>query len=82
MAVDLEGNVYVADTGNRALRKISPQGVVTTLAGKQHGGRATVFEGDGAAVHFVSLSHVAVDASGSVFVTDSGSDLVRVVRKR
>ncbi|MBO9541084.1 hypothetical protein J7643_10890 [bacterium] len=81
VALDAEGNLYVADSVNRALRKITPEGVVTTLAGKRHGGRPTVFEGKGADVHFGSPSHLAVDASGSLFVTDAGANLIRVVRK-
>ena len=67
LAVDNSGNVFVADTGNGLIRKITPGGVVTTLAG---GGPYGVFTGIGTGVNFQSPSGIALDASGNVYVAD------------
>lgn len=64
IAVDSSGNVYVADAGSRAIRKISPSGLVTTLAGGGTGGQ------------FGEPRGVVVDASGTVYVTDYSAHIV------
>lgn len=77
IAVDAAGQVYVADAGNDVIRKISPAGVVTTLAGT-----ADVWgyaDGTGAAARFRGPSALAVDAAGNVYVTDSSNFLVRKI---
>ncbi len=74
VATDVAGNVYVADTGNHLVRKISRSGAVSTLAGK---GVAGFANGSGANAAFSSPSAVAVDLDGNVFVADSGNRLVR-----
>ena len=66
VAVDSTGNVYVADTSNEAIRKITPGGVVTTLAGGTFGSA----DGTGSAAQFYFLQGVAVDANGIVYVAD------------
>jgi serine/threonine-protein kinase len=72
VAVDASGNTYVADKGNHMIRKITPAGEVTTLAGS---GAAGSTNGTGVAASFSDLNGVAVDASGSVYVVDrSGYD--------
>jgi serine/threonine protein kinase, bacterial len=76
IAADRNGNVYVADTQNHAIRKISPAGVVTTLAGNGTGGFAN---GTGAAARFLRPLAVAVDASANVYVADSGNNVIRKV---
>ena len=67
MAVDSEGNVYVTDTANYEVRKITPAGVVTTLAGSAFG----FSDGTGTAAEFETPQGVAVDSTGNVYVTDS-----------
>ncbi len=67
VAVDKMGNAFVADTHNNRIRKITPAGIVTTLAGTT-GGFA---DGIGAAAGFWELKGVAVDTEGNVFVGDS-----------
>ena len=72
VTVDSEGNVYVADTWNNAIRKITPDGVVTTLVGPgaQNGG---------AAEHFNSPCGVTVDGAGNVYVADKYNSAIRKI---
>jgi len=67
VAVDGTGNVFVADTEDHIIRKITPAGVVTTLA---EAGLAGWADGNGAAAHFAYPEGVAVDESGMVAVTN------------
>jgi serine/threonine-protein kinase len=76
VAVDVAGNVYVADYGNNLIRKISPAGMVTTLAGSGNTGAAN---GTGTAASFNGPTGLAVDASGNVYVADYGNNLVREI---
>ena len=70
VAVDASGNVYVADDFNYQIRKITPAGVVTTLAGSTTPGHN---DGIGAGASFTNPSSIAVDANGMVYVTDNNS---------
>ena len=76
IAVDDEGNVYVADTGNHRVRKIDTTGVITTLAGTGAAG----FGGDGSPAASALLSGpvgVAVGPNGELYVADAGNQRVR-----
>jgi sugar lactone lactonase YvrE len=77
IAVDASGNLYVADTDNTTIRKITPEGVVTTLAGTA--GTYGSTDGTGAAASFNSPTGIAVDASGNLYVADSGNVTIRKV---
>ena len=77
VAVDSVGNVYVADTSNSTIRKITPAGVVATLAGTP--GIPGSADGVGATASFRSPEGVAVDASGNVLVADTVNYTVRKV---
>ena len=69
IAVDSSGNLYVADTGNSAIRLVTPAGVVTTFAGSV--GQCGTVDGTGAAAQFPFPRGVAVDGSGTVYVSDN-----------
>jgi hypothetical protein len=75
--VDATGNVYVADTYNQAIRKITAAGVVSTLAGAAPVSGST--DGAGAAARFTYPKDVAVDASGNLFVADTGNQTIRKI---
>lgn len=76
VAVDAQGNVYVSDVGNNAIRKITPAGVVTTLAGGSGAGYA---DGTGTAAKFSNPAGLAVDAQGSVYVADRSNNVIRKI---
>lgn len=68
-AVDAAGNVYIADAGNYTIRKITPAGVVTTVAGLA--GASGFANGNGSAARFNLLEAVAVDSASNLYVTDN-----------
>jgi hypothetical protein len=69
--------VYVADTSNHTIRKITPAGVVTTLAGSA--GIVGSADGTGAAASFNYPDGVATDSAGNVYVADSGNSTIRKI---
>lgn len=77
IAVDLAGYVLVADTYNNRVRKISPTGCVTTLAGA---GQRACSDGSGAAAAFNYPTGLASDGVGNIFVADAGNSRIRVLR--
>lgn len=77
VATDSAANVYVADYGNHTIRKITPLGVVTTLAGTA--GTSGVDDGIGAAARFDRPQGIATDASGNVYVADYGNHTIRKI---
>jgi len=77
VAVDGSGYIYVADTDNNTIRKIAPDGVVSTLGGTA--GVSGSADGTGAAAQFSSPQSVAVDESGYVYVADSNNNTIRKI---
>jgi sugar lactone lactonase YvrE len=74
IALDRNGNLYVADTGNHAVRKVARDGAVTTLAG---GGQPGFADGQGAAARFNGPVGIAVGVHGAVYVADTYNDRIR-----
>ncbi|MEW6126876.1 MAG: NHL repeat-containing protein [Acidobacteriota bacterium] len=79
VAVDEEGVVYVADTYNDRIRKISKDGEVTTLAGT---GAAGYQDGEAQSAMFDTPGGIAVDKLGNIFVADTGNDAIRKISKQ
>jgi trimeric autotransporter adhesin len=78
LAVDAAGNLYIADAGNFRIRKVTPDGMITTVAGNGSDG----FSGDGGKAASAQLSEpvgLAVDAAGSLYIADSGNFRIRKV---
>ncbi len=76
LAVDAAGDVIVADTGANAIHKISPKGVVTTLAGD---GTAGFRDGPAGQARFNGPIGVATDGKGNVYVADTYNDRIRLI---
>ncbi len=77
-AVDSAGNVYIADFYNCVVRKVTPTGVIITVAGTGHSG----YSGDGGLATYAKLdtpSGVAVDVLGNLFIADRGNSVIRKV---
>ncbi len=77
VAVDSVSNVYVADTYNNSIRKITPSGVVTTFVGGS--GTAGSADGEGTAAQFNEPTDVAVDPAGNVYVADNNNHTIRKI---
>lgn len=77
VAVDSQGNVWVADRGNRMLRKITPQGVVTTIAGATVA--STNVDAQGTAARFNGMSGLTIDSTGSLYTGDTTNHVIRKI---
>lgn len=77
IVIDGAGNLYVADSSYRQIRKINPQGVVTTLAGTTNGGG--VLDGTGTRALFSDPTGLALHSSGVLYVLEPSSQVLRTV---
>jgi sugar lactone lactonase YvrE len=75
IAVDQDGSLVVADTGNHRLRRVTPEGAVSTIAGTGEAGAA---DGRPEAATFNEPTGVTIDADGRLYVADAGGAAVRV----
>ena len=78
LALDSTGNLYVADSGNQTLRRITPAGDVFTIAGSLGNVTPTAQNGKGTAARFDSLSTLAFGPDGRLFIADVGNLAVRI----
>ena len=79
--MDAQGNIYVADTNNNAIRLFPLGGTVSTVAGNGMQG----YTGDGGAATVAELNNprgVAVTSSGNVYFTDTGNNSVRLLTRQ
>lgn len=81
LALDSFGNLYVSDTGNHRIRLIDPAGNVTTYAGPKGASESGYADGVGTAARFNSPDGLAFDASGNLFVVDTGNHCIRKIQK-
>ena len=77
LAIGPDGVLYVSDRANMTIRKVTLDGTVTTLAGKA--GEAGTVDGRGAAAQFGRLGGLAIDASGTLYVTDDDNGTIRKI---
>jgi uncharacterized protein (TIGR03437 family) len=79
VALDAAGNIYIADSFNSRIRKVSPAGIITTVAGN---GRIN-YTGDGGPATSAALNFpkgVAVDAAGNVYIADTSNNVIRLLQ--
>ncbi|RZI80889.1 MAG: hypothetical protein EOP38_21070 [Rubrivivax sp.] len=76
MALDSKGNLVVADSDGRILRRVTPEGVVTTLAGKAN--QSAYADGPGMEARFNSIRCLAIDAADNVFLVDGHNSIRRM----
>lgn len=75
ICIDALGNLYVTDFWNFKIRKITPAGIVTTLAGSTQG----FANGNGTAAQFGYLEQICIDALGNLYVADAGNSKIRKI---
>ena len=76
LTLDSSGNIYVADWGNSMIRKITPEGMVTTIAGTGNTGST---DGPVSSATFYAPRGIAIDTAGNLYVADSGNNKVRKI---
>ena len=81
VAVDLDGNVLVADYWNDCIRKVAPDGAVSTLAGSTERHGDGYADGPADEARFQGPQGVAVDLEGNVFIADTGNNCIRKISR-
>jgi DNA-binding beta-propeller fold protein YncE len=73
LTADVSGNLYVPDTGNRCIRRVTPAGVVSTLTGNEAAGFA---DSTGSLAHLGHFRGITIDASGNLYASDAGNNRI------
>jgi len=82
LALDSSGNLYISDLGNAVVRMVNTSGTISTVAGSYSLGAG--YSGDGGAATSAQLNKpagLALDASGNLYIADSGNNVIRIVTK-
>ncbi len=79
ICVDANGNVYIADTYNNVIRKISTSGMVTTYAGSGSEPTPGYVNGPDSVAEFFTPTSLAIDNSGNIYVADNGNNAIREI---
>ena len=77
VAVDSGGNIFIGDTDNETIRKITPEGDVTTFAGKA--GESGARDGVGSEARFDEPNHLAIDLADNIYVADTHNQIIRKI---
>ena len=77
LAVDRNGTLYVADSGNQTIRRISPDGQVVTFVGKP--GKRGTLDGQGAKARLDRPTSIAIDSTGTLYVANGEDNLIRKI---
>jgi sugar lactone lactonase YvrE len=75
VVTDSNGNLFVADSSNNAIRKITPSGTVSTFAG----GTSGTADGQGSAAQFLRPNSIAIDSNDNLYISDTGNHLIRKI---
>jgi trimeric autotransporter adhesin len=81
VSVDPHGDLFIADTGNNRIRKVAPNGIITTVAGKT---TTTLYCGDGGQATNACLNQpfdVVVNSNNSIYIADTGNNVIRKIGK-
>jgi uncharacterized protein (TIGR03437 family) len=81
VAADRQGNIYIADTGNGRIRKVAPDGIITTVAGNG----ISAYAGDGGPAtqgSFRNAIALGIDSAGSLYIVDAADHRIRKVTNR
>lgn len=79
LAVGSDGNIFIADSSNNTIRKMTPAGIVSTLAGFSYFDSAGEADDFGGAARFYNPVGVAVAPTGDIYVTDQGNETIRKI---